>query len=56
MTEHRVCTLPGALDGEWCRYYCPNYGTGVCRYDADTKEMLVKVEERKEPIGEGDWE
>ena len=30
------------IDGEWCRNYCPLYGTGKCRYDATIGKMMVK--------------
>ncbi len=48
MTDYRVCTLPGAYDGEWCRTYCLNYGTGRCRYDPESGKMIIKVKEGKE--------
>lgn len=31
-------------DGEWCRNYCPDYGTGRCYYDPVTRKMMVKDE------------
>lgn len=31
-------------DGEWCRTYCPIYGTGRCHYDPETKKMMVREE------------
>ena len=45
MTEERECTAPGSEPGagEWCREYCPDYGTGKCRYDPKTRKMMVKV-------------
>ena len=44
MTE-RYCVLPGGESGagEWCKEYCPNYGTGRCRWDAATRRMVVML-------------
>lgn len=39
MTE-RYCVLHG---GEWCKEYCPNYGTGRCKWDATTGRMVVML-------------
>lgn len=44
MTEH-PCENPNGWDGEYCRTYCLLYGTGRCRYDPDTKKMMVRDEE-----------
>lgn len=43
MPEYKECTAPGALyDGEWCREYCLDYGTGKCHYDRETRRMLIE--------------
>lgn len=49
MTEHQCETdrIYGT-DGEWCRNYCPDYGTGRCYYDPVTRKMMVKDEGESE--------
>ena len=49
MNEHQCETdrIYGT-DGEWCRTYCPLYGTRKCRYDPITKKMMVKDEEESQ--------
>lgn len=46
MTEHQCWTDHAyGTDSEYCREFCPIYGTGRCRYDPETKKMMVKEEE-----------
>lgn len=46
MTEHQCWSdYAYGVDSEYCRTYCPIYGTGRCRYDPDTKKMMVRDEE-----------
>ncbi len=47
MSDYEECHLPGGASGcgEWCRYYCSNYGTGVCHYDSKTGKMLIRIPE-----------
>ena len=48
MTE-TICTLPGGESGagEWCKEYCPNYGTGRCRWDPYSHKMIVMLPEKQ---------
>lgn len=42
MAVEHECMIAGAGDGEYCREYCLNYGTDRCRYDPETRKMMVK--------------
>ena len=48
MTE-TICNRPGSEPGagEWCREYCPNYGSGRCRWDPYARRMIVTLPEKQ---------
>lgn len=49
MTEHQCWSdYAYGIDTEYCREYCELYGKGKCRYDPDTKKMMVRDEEGSE--------
>ena len=37
------CIVQGNAYAEYCREYCPRYGTGTCVYDPETKRNMVKT-------------
>jgi len=50
--EVKPCTAPGSASGagEWCKEYCPYYGSKRCYYDPETKRMMLKMRTYEEEL------
>ena len=54
MSKH-VCKFPGGSSGagEWCKEYCPFYGSGRCKWDPETGHMIITLPDQQTQLEVG---